>query len=255
MRLNRTKPNGMSLKKDPPKKDYTWEEFEKYGMPSDVVEENPAWLYDWFMSGAPKSKESFDAARMKDLGIDVSVGPRPQLTKREMASSLFGMNFPEEQAPRTISYQDIARRADEKAGKSPKYTFDELMDLYAYGESGGENIYQRAPLLRKERRAQTEWQMEEAARRDAAKYADKLAKGMGLDPRNFTDEEIMDAVGLSDEDRKLLAYAYMYGRGYVPTAEVLSGRMDPVDFWQKYWNMGTVDRRPEFRERVKSRLK
>jgi len=255
MRLNRTKQNGMSLRKDPPKTDYTWEEFEQYGMPSDVAEENPKWLYDWFMSGAPKSKQSFDEARMKDLGMDVSVGPRPQMDKREMASAMFGMNFPEDPSSRRITAADIARRADEKAGKNPMYTFDELMDIVAYGESGGQNIYQKAPLLRKERRAQMEYQMEEAARRDAAKYADSLAEGMGFDPRNFTEEEIADAVGLSEDDRDLLAYSYMYGRGYVPTADVLSGRMDPVDFWQKYWNMGKVDRRPEFRERVKSRLK
>ena len=53
-----------------------------------------------------------------------------------------------------ITADDIAQLADEKAGPNSKYTFDEVMDIFAAGESGNKNVYQEGGP------APGEWQLE-----------------------------------------------------------------------------------------------
>lgn len=148
-----------------------------------------------------------------------------------------------------ITAGDIARLADEKAGPSAKYSFDEFMNVLAQGESGNKNVYQEGGP------AQGEWQMELAARQDAANYARDLAAGLGLDAPRYSKEDLEDITKLPYEDRKLLAYSYMYGPESVPTRDVLTGKTPVPQFWMKHWNKGEVDRSQEFGERVSDYLK
>lgn len=148
-----------------------------------------------------------------------------------------------------ITADDIADLADEKAGPNAKYTFDEVMNIFAQGESGNKNVYQKGGP------AQGEWQMELAARQDAANYARDLAAGLGLDAPRYSEEDLSDITKLPYEDRKLLAYAYMYGPKSVPTKDVLTGKTPVPQFWMKHWNKGAVDRSREFGERVSDYLK
>lgn len=148
-----------------------------------------------------------------------------------------------------ITADDIARLADEKAGPNAKYMFDEVMDIFAQGESGKKNIYQEGGP------AQGEWQMELAARQDAAKYARDIASALELDAPRYSKKDLEDITKLPYEDRKLLAYAYLYGPEKVPTKDVLTGKTSIPKFWMKNWNKGPVDRTQEFGERVKDRLK
>jgi len=148
-----------------------------------------------------------------------------------------------------ITAEDIARLADEKAGPNAKYKFDEVMDIFAQGESGNKNVYQEGGP------AQGEWQMELAARQDAANYIRDLAAGLGLDAPRYSKEDLEDITKLPYEDRKLLAYAYLYGPERVPTKDVLTGKSSVPEFWMKYWNKGDVDRTEEFGTRVSDYLK
>lgn len=148
-----------------------------------------------------------------------------------------------------ITAQDIARLADEGAGPNAKYTFDEFMNILAQGESGNKNVYQKGGP------AQGEWQMEMAARQDAANYARDLAAGLGMDAPRYSREDLKDITKLPEEDRRLLAYAYMYGPESVPTRDVLTGKTPIPQFWMKHWNKGEVDRSKEFGERISDYLK
>jgi len=148
-----------------------------------------------------------------------------------------------------ITAQDVARLADERAGNNAKYTFDEFMNILAQGESENKNVYQKGGP------AQGEWQMEFAARQDAANYVRDLAEGLGLDAPSYSDEDLKDITKLPYEDRRLLAYAYMYGPESVPTRDVLTGKTPIPKFWMKHWNKGEVDRSQEFGERVSDYLK
>jgi len=148
-----------------------------------------------------------------------------------------------------ITAEDIARLADEKAGPNAKYKFDEVMDIFAQGESGNKNVYQKGGP------AQGEWQMELAARQDAAKYARDIASALGVDAPRYSKEDLEDITKLPYEDRKLLAYAYLYGPERVPTRDVLTGKSSVPEFWMKYWNKGDVDRTEEFGKRVSDYLK
>lgn len=148
-----------------------------------------------------------------------------------------------------ITAEDIAQLADEKAGPNAKYTFDEVMNIFAVGESGNKNVYQEGGP------AQGEWQMELAARQDAANYVNALAEGLGLDSPSYSEEDLRDITKLPYEDRRLLAYAYMYGPEKVPTKDVLTGKTPVPQFWMKHWNKGQVDRSQEFGDRVSDYLK
>ena len=148
-----------------------------------------------------------------------------------------------------ITAQDIARLADEGAGPNAKYTFDEFMNILAQGESGNKNIHQKGGP------AQGEWQMELAARQDAAKYIRDLAAGLGLNAPSYSNEDLKDITKLPEEDRRLLAYAYMYGPKSVPTKDALTGKTPIPEFWMKHWNKGQVDRSQEFGTRISDYLK
>lgn len=179
--------------------------------------------------------------KMRTGGVTLKKGDPPKGTSPYFFNVYPDNNF--------ITADDIARLADEKAGPNAKYTFDEVMNIFAQGESGNKNVHQKGGP------AQGEWQMELAARKDAAKYASDLAAGLGLDAPRYSEEDLSDITKLPYEDRKLLAYAYMYGPKSVPTKDVLTGKTPVPQFWMKHWNKGAVDRSKEFGERVSDYLK
>ena len=148
-----------------------------------------------------------------------------------------------------ITAEDIARLADEKAGPSAKYSFDEFMNVLAQGESGNKNVYQEGGP------AQGEWQMELAARQDAANYARDLAAGLGLDAPRYSKEDLEDITKRPYEDRKLLAYSYMYGPSSVTTRNVLTGNTPVPPFWMKHRKTRRVDRSNEVGQGVSDHAK
>lgn len=151
-----------------------------------------------------------------------------------------------------ITASDIAALANSRAGEDAVMGFDDLMSQIAYGESRNQNIYQDAPKLRQSRKAQGEYQMEAAARKEANNHLAAIARATGKDFVPFTDEQLSDIVNnLSKDQRDMLAYAYMYGPEDVKTADVLTGRVNVPEFWMQNWNKGLVDRSKEFGERLK----
>lgn len=172
---------------------------------------------------------------------------------------LFFSVFPEgdgEDKP-ALTADFIAAQADKNAGPDAKYTFDEVMDIVALGESGNQNIYQtnKNTLEPDIDLAQGEWQMEQDAIRTAYQHVKNFANARGMSYPELSEEDLTDITELPYETRKLLAYALMYVPENNPTKDVLTGRTAVPDFWFKYWNRGKKDRTGEFEGRVAGMLK